>query len=233
MNSACNTFHLVLYFYQSLKKGFKSSFFVWFLHWSAIPFSNNADFFKPLEIISNYTSNNHRLESAGLNALEELLRCWECTEKIVKPACVFWNWMFLDILPEVVIAVLHVVEMSFDSTRGLGQPGDQSGSRRQKIILPFTLWDKLDICGRLRKLRHVFHTQSALYFSSVIVNRNLANGSFKKWEWFPEDLTSKTIISSQYNIANLKKYGLSQCPAAGQAFQNTPRPAVRILLMSS
>ena len=35
------------------------------------------------------TSNNHRLESAGLNALEELLRCWECTEKIVKPACVF------------------------------------------------------------------------------------------------------------------------------------------------
>ena len=30
------------------------------------------------------TSNNHRLESAGLNALEELLRCWECTEKIVK-----------------------------------------------------------------------------------------------------------------------------------------------------
>ena len=36
-----------------------------------------------------YTSNNHRLESAGLNALEELLRCWECTEKIVKPACVF------------------------------------------------------------------------------------------------------------------------------------------------
>ena len=39
---------------------------------------------------NNYiTSNNHRLESAGLNALEELLRCWECTEKIVKPACVF------------------------------------------------------------------------------------------------------------------------------------------------
>ena len=35
------------------------------------------------------TSNSHRLESAGLNALEDLLRCWECTEKIVKPACVF------------------------------------------------------------------------------------------------------------------------------------------------
>ena len=34
--------------------------------------------------VPNYTSNNHRLESAGLNALEELLRCWECTEKIVK-----------------------------------------------------------------------------------------------------------------------------------------------------
>ena len=30
------------------------------------------------------TSNNHSLESAGLNALEELLRCWECTKKIVK-----------------------------------------------------------------------------------------------------------------------------------------------------
>ena len=39
--------------------------------------------------ITTVTSNNHRLESAGLNALEELLRCWECTEKIVKPACVF------------------------------------------------------------------------------------------------------------------------------------------------
>ena len=38
------------------------------------------------------TSNNHRLESAGLNALEELLRCLECTEKI---KCVVWNWMFL------------------------------------------------------------------------------------------------------------------------------------------
>ena len=77
--------------------------------------------------------------------------------------------MFFDILPEVVIAVLHVVEMfgvaveyvtkffdrtqyyllkstimkisftSFDSTLGLGQPGDQGGSRRQKIILPLTL----------------------------------------------------------------------------------------------
>ena len=35
------------------------------------------------------TSGNHGLESAGLNALEELLRCWEWTEKIVKPACVF------------------------------------------------------------------------------------------------------------------------------------------------
>ena len=63
------------------------------------------------KLFSYLTSNNHRLESAGLNALEELLRCWECTEKIVKPACVFWNWMFLDILPEVVIAVLHVVEI--------------------------------------------------------------------------------------------------------------------------
>lgn len=57
------------------------------------------------------TSGNHRLESAGLNALEELLRYWEWTEKIVIRACVFRNWMFLDILPEVVIAVLHVVEM--------------------------------------------------------------------------------------------------------------------------
>ena len=37
-----------------------------------------------LEDIMLVTSNNHRLESAGLNALEELLRCWECTEKIVK-----------------------------------------------------------------------------------------------------------------------------------------------------
>ena len=28
--------------------------------------------------ITNYTSSNHRLESAGLNALEELLfRCWQ------------------------------------------------------------------------------------------------------------------------------------------------------------
>ena len=36
------------------------------------------------------TSNNHRLESAGLNAPEEVLRCWECTEKIVKPACVYF-----------------------------------------------------------------------------------------------------------------------------------------------
>ena len=35
------------------------------------------------------TSGNHRLESAGLNALEELLRCWEWTEKIVIPAFVF------------------------------------------------------------------------------------------------------------------------------------------------
>ena len=39
-----------------------------------------------LVFIRVQTSNNHRLESAGLNALEELLRCWECTEKI---ACVF------------------------------------------------------------------------------------------------------------------------------------------------
>ena len=31
----------------------------------------------------NKTSGNHRLESAGLNALEELLRCWGWTEKIV------------------------------------------------------------------------------------------------------------------------------------------------------
>ena len=60
-----------------------------------------------------------------------------------------------------------------------------------------------------KKIRHVFRTQSALYFSSVIVNRNLANGSFKKRKWFPEDLTSKTLISSQYNTTNLKKYGLS------------------------
>ena len=101
---------------------------------------------------------------------------------------------------------------SFDSTRGLGQPGDQTGSRNQTVILPFTLWDKWDICGRrLRKLR-----QSVLYFSSVIVNRNLANGSFKKWKWFPEDLTFKTIIS-QYNITKLNKYAVSQCPAAGHA----------------
>ena len=57
------------------------------------------------------TSGNHRLESAGLNALEELSRYREWTEKIVIRACVFRNWMFLDILPEVVIAVLHVVEM--------------------------------------------------------------------------------------------------------------------------
>ena len=42
-----------------------------------------------LYIIFLHTSDNHRLESAGLNALEELLRCWECTEKIVNPACVF------------------------------------------------------------------------------------------------------------------------------------------------
>ena len=42
-----------------------------------------------LGLLSIITSNNHRLESAGLNALEELLRCWECTEKIVKSACVF------------------------------------------------------------------------------------------------------------------------------------------------
>ena len=40
-------------------------------------------------IIMTYTSGNHRLESAGLNALEELLRCWEWTEKIVIRACVF------------------------------------------------------------------------------------------------------------------------------------------------
>ena len=45
--------------------------------------------FKPFSHLVISTSNNHRLESAGLNALEELLRCWECTEKIVKPACVF------------------------------------------------------------------------------------------------------------------------------------------------
>ena len=32
------------------------------------------------------TSSNRRLENAGLNAPEELLRCWECTEKI---KCVF------------------------------------------------------------------------------------------------------------------------------------------------
>ena len=75
---------------------------------------------------------------------------------------------------------------SLDSTRGLRLSGDQTGSRRQKIILPFTLWDKWDICGR--KLRHVFRTQSVLYFSSVIVNQNMSNGSFKKWKWFPEDL---------------------------------------------
>ena len=31
------------------------------------------------------------------------------------------------------------------------------------------------------------------------------NGSSKKRKWFPEDLTSKTIMSSPY----LKKYGLS------------------------
>ena len=104
---------------------------------------------------------------------------------------------------------------SFDSTRGLGQPGDQSGSRRQKIILPFTLWGKLDICGRRRrKLRHVFRTQSALYFSSVIVNRNLANGSFKKRKWFPEDLTSKTLISSQLTLKN------TVCLISSQSVQN-------------
>ena len=39
--------------------------------------------------IRSTTSGNHGLESAGLNALEELLRCWEWTEKIVIPACVF------------------------------------------------------------------------------------------------------------------------------------------------
>ena len=33
-----------------------------------------------------WTSSNHRLETAGLNALEELLRCWEWTEKLVIPA---------------------------------------------------------------------------------------------------------------------------------------------------
>ena len=151
------------------------------------------------------TSNNHRLESAGLNALEELLRCWECTEKL---KCVVWNWMFLDILPEVIIAVLQVVEMSlscgwmsdeiliehnntellkstnmkirftsFDSTRGLRQPGDQTGSRCQKIILRFTLWDKWDICGR---------------------RQNMSNGSFKKWKWFPVDLT--THNNNRYSI---------------------------------
>ena len=35
-----------------------------------------------LAIIIIITSGNHRLESAGLNTLEELLRCWEWTEKI-------------------------------------------------------------------------------------------------------------------------------------------------------
>ena len=48
-----------------------------------------ANSFAPKINLYLTTSNNHRLESAGLNALEELLRCWECTEKIVKPACVF------------------------------------------------------------------------------------------------------------------------------------------------
>ena len=83
---------------------------------------------------------------------------------------------------------------TFDSTSGLGQPGDQTGSRHQTVILPFTLWDKWEIYGRrLSKLRHVFRTQSVLYFSS-----------FKKWNWFPEDLTI-----SQYNITNLNKYAVS------------------------
>ena len=40
------------------------------------------------QVYGTRTSNDHMLESAGLNALEELLRCWECTEKIVNPACV-------------------------------------------------------------------------------------------------------------------------------------------------
>ena len=42
--------------------------------------------------------------------------------------------------------------------------------------------------------RYVFRTQSVLYFSSVIVNRNMSTGSFKK----PEDLT--THNNNQYSI---------------------------------
>ena len=73
---------------------------------------------------------------------------------------------------------------SFDSTRGLGKPRDQSGSRRQKIICFEITW-----ASAVEDLENfaMFFVQSALYFSSVIVNRNLANGSFKKWKWFPED----------------------------------------------
>ena len=41
------------------------------------------------QVYGTRTSNDHMLESAGLNALEELLRRWECTEEIVNPACVF------------------------------------------------------------------------------------------------------------------------------------------------
>ena len=91
---------------------------------------------------------------------------------------------------------------SLDSTRGLRLSGDQTGSRRQKIILPFTLWDKWNICGR--KLRHVFRTQSVLYFSSVIVNQNMSNGSFKNWKWFPEDLT--THNNNQVSASLLKTW---------------------------
>ena len=36
------------------------------------------------------------------------------------------------------------------------------------------------VAEELKKLRHIFRTQSVLYFSSVIVNRNMSNGSFKK-----------------------------------------------------
>ena len=71
---------------------------------------------------------------------------------------------------------------SFDSTR---LHGDQTGSRGQKVSLPFALWDKRDICGRrLGKLHHAFRTDSVLFFSSVIVKWNMSNGSFKKWKWF-------------------------------------------------
>ena len=78
---------------------------------------------------------------------------------------------------------------SFDWTR---LHGDQTGSRGQKVSLPFALWDKRDICGRrLGKLHHAFCTDSVWWWSETC-----QTAPSKSESGLPEDLTTQN--SNQY-----------------------------------